>query len=227
VAGKEISELKVVINGAGAAGTAIAKLLLCIGVDKERCQSVREILVCDSKGIISKQRQDIKQNAVKKQLADITNTRNMHGGLTDAVKEADVFIGVSVGNVLTREMVRSMNERPIIFALANPVPEITPESAYDAGAFIVATGRSDYPNQVNNALIFPGIFRGAFDARAKTISKAMQLAAAFALAECSGELKNERILPEVLEEYVAKHVASAVRQACLMNNEKQREEHIV
>ncbi len=217
LANKELSDLKVVVNGAGAAGTAIVNLLLCSGFNKEKCHSVKEILVCDSKGIISKQRQDIRQNAAKNQLANMTNSGNIEGFLTDAVKDADVFVGVSVGNALTQDMVRSMSKDPIVFALANPTPEIEPELAYEAGAFIVATGRSDYPNQVNNALVFPGIFRGALDARAGVITKEMKLAAAFALAESVKEPKKEKIIPGVLEKNVAEYVAAAVSNAYSMN----------
>lgn len=169
--------------------------------------------MCDSKGILSKDRQDIKNNLVKAELAKITNKNNIAGALSDAIKGADIFIGVSVANVLNEQMVKSMNKKPIVFALANPLPEIMPDDAKKWGAFIIATGRSDFPNQVNNVLVFPGIFRGALDAKAKQITDKMKIAAAYALSSCIMEPTTENIIPSVLDKSVAKVVAEAVKKA--------------
>ena len=215
VAGKKLPELKVVISGAGAAGTAIADLLLCVGHDKNVCEPVREIIMCDSKGIISRTREDLENNPVKIRLANITNKNNLDGSLKDAIKGADVFIGVSKGNILTPEMIESMAKKPIVFAMANPEPEIMPDLAKEAGAFIVGTGRSDFPNQVNNVLAFPGVFRGALDVRAKVITNKMKIAAAFALAECVSKPSVENILPSPLDKRVSKKIAKAVKKAYL------------
>lgn len=214
VTGKAIADMRVVINGAGAAGTAIARLLRCIGHDKGLCTPVADLLICDTKGIVCSSRTDL--NDEKKKLLSWTNTNNLSGSLSDALFGADVFIGVSKANLLTRDHILSMAPRPIIFAMANPVPEIMPDVAREAGAAVVGTGRSDFPNQVNNCLAFPGIFRGALDARAKTISDSMKLAAAFALADYlpQSELSADRVLPSVLDRGVASVVAGAVyRQA--------------
>ena len=151
--GKSLQDLKIVISGAGAAGTAIAEILLCIGHDPKICESVKEILVCDSRGIISETRADIAENQTKLKLAKITNRSASTGSLSDAVEGADVFIGVSKGGLVQGEMVKSMNEKPVILAMANPIPEIMPDIAKKAGAFIIGTGRSDFPNQVNNVLV--------------------------------------------------------------------------
>ncbi len=213
LAGKDLRELNVVINGAGAAGTAIAKLLLCIGHDPNVCESVRSVIICDSKGIISRARTDIEDNPTKMELAHITNRENRQGGLEHALEGADVFIGVSRGNILTPKMIGRMNSRPIIFAMANPIPEVMPDVARKAGAFIVGTGRSDFPNQVNNVLAFPGVFRGAIDVRAERITNKMKIAAANALAACVKELSVEHILPSPLDREVARHVAQAVAEA--------------
>ena len=213
LAKKDLNELKVVINGAGAAGTAIAELLLCIGYSKNVCHPVKELLVCDSKGIISRVRQDIMTNEYKKHLVKITNRHNVEGTLEQAIKGADVFVGVSVGNVLTKAMVQSMNDKPIIFAMANPTPEINPKDAEEAGAFIVGTGRSDYLNQVNNALVFPGIFKGALEANAEQITHTMKIAAAYALARSVKDVTRQKILPSLLEKQVVTNVALAVKQA--------------
>ena len=210
LAGKKLSELIIVINGAGAAGTAVAKMLLCIGQDKNICQPVRDIILCDSKGIISKNRPDIAKNIHKKYLTTFTNKNKKQGTLADAFIGADVFIGVSRGNLVTSEMVKTMNDKSIIFAMANPTPEIMPADALAAGAFIVATGRSDFPNQVNNVLAFPGIFRGALDARAKTITSAMKIGAAFALAESIQHPTRDKILPSPLDKSVVQKIASRV-----------------
>ncbi len=212
VAGKDMRSLKVVISGAGAAGTAIAQLLLCVGHDPSVCEPVKEIIVCDSKGIISKKRTDIAQNPWKMRLANITNRHDLQGSLKEALKGADVFIGVSKGNVLKPEWISQMNKKPIVFAMANPDPEIMPDVAKKAGAFIVGTGRSDFPNQVNNVLAFPGVFLGAIQARAKTITNSMKIGAAFALA---GTVKNptvDNILPSPLDKKVAKVIAKRVAQ---------------
>ncbi|MEK6853164.1 MAG: NADP-dependent malic enzyme [Nanoarchaeota archaeon] len=213
VAGKKLSDLRVGINGAGAAGTAIAKMLLCAGHEKNSCTPVKEIIVCDSKGIISKDRLDIKINPAKAELAKLTNRNQVKGTLADAINGADVFIGVSVANILNEKMVKSMNKKSIIFAMANPVPEVMPDDAKKWGAFIVATGRSDFPNQVNNVLAFPGIFRGALDAKAKQITNKMKIAASYALSSYVKEPAVNNIIPSVLDKAVAKAVAEAVKKA--------------
>ncbi len=212
-AGKNLEELRVAISGAGAAGTAIAKLLLCIGMDRKVCTPVKEIVVCDSKGIIHEGRTEL--NEPKKELAKLTNRNMKKGMLSDAVKGMDVFIGVSAPNILTKEMIRAMNEKQIIFAMANPVPEIMPSEARSAGASVIATGRSDYPNQVNNVLGFPGIFRGALDAKAVRINNEMKLAAAYALAEYIKTPTEENIIPDPLDRNVVKAVAEAVKKAAI------------
>jgi malate dehydrogenase (oxaloacetate-decarboxylating) len=209
VLGKKIEELKVVVNGAGAAGISIANLLACFEINPNVCTSVKDIIVCDSKGIIHEGREDL--NNYKKKLATYTNKANLKGGLAEAMKDADVFIGVSKGNIVTKEMVQSMAKDAIVFAMANPTPEIMPDEARAGGAAIVGTGRSDFPNQINNALAFPGIFRGALDAKATKITYEMQLAAARALAS-SIEPSAERILPEVLDKKVVKLIAAAVKK---------------
>ncbi|MGD9677592.1 MAG: NADP-dependent malic enzyme [Vulcanibacillus sp.] len=206
---KEISEIKVVTNGAGASGTAIIKLLLNIGV--------KNVIMCDSKGAIYQGR-PFGMNAYKEEMASITNKESLAGGLIDALKDADVFIGVSVAGALTKEMIKVMNEDPIIFALANPTPEIFPNEAKEAGARIVATGRSDYPNQVNNVLAFPGIFRGALDVRASDINEAMKIAAAYAIAGLVSdeELNENHIIPDPFDPRVASKVAEEVANAAMV-----------
>ncbi len=213
--GKSLFQLKVVVNGAGAAGTAITRLLRCQGYeqDQQECISVKDVIACDSVGIISKERSDL--NEEKMQLLDYTNMNNLSGTLQDALKGADVFIGVSKGNLLTAEDVRTMAKNPIIFALANPIPEIMPEEAKAGGAAVVGTGRSDLPNQINNVLGFPGIFRGALDARATRITAGMKLAAANAIAECLHKPTAEQIIPATLDPVVAHRVAEAVKQVAL------------
>jgi len=213
LAGKDLTELKVVINGAGAAGTAIVELLLCVGYDAKACTPVNEIIICDSKGIISRSRPDLQNSAQKMKLAMLTNREDKTGSLVDAMQGADVFIGVSVGDVVSQEMVRSMAKDPIILAMANPIPEIMPEDAKAAGAFIVGTGRSDFSNQVNNVLAFPGVFRGALDAKANRITSKMKLMAAYALAEYVTSPSPDEILPSVLDKNVAPAVAKAVEEA--------------
>ena len=213
VAEKKLSDVNIVINGAGAAGTAVAKMLLCIGHEKNACTPVKDIIMCDSKGIISKDRDDIKDNLSKVELAKLTNKNNIKGALFDAIKGVDIFIGVSVANVLNEQMISSMNKKPIIFAMANPVPEVMPDDAKKWGAFIIATGRSDFPNQVNNVLAFPGIFRGALDARAKQITNKMKIAASYALSSYIKEPTIENIIPSALDKSVAKVIAEAVKKA--------------
>lgn len=204
VTGREFKELNVVINGAGAAGMAIIHLLREIGV--------KQIVMCDSRGIIYKGRAGLTQ--VKEELAAITNSQNIKGSLEDAVKGADVFIGVSVPGVLTPAMVRTMNDNPIIFAMANPIPEIMPAEAIQAGAKIIATGRSDFSNQINNVLAFPGIFRGLLDARSSRLTNKMYIAAAYAIANQVEEPNEDKIIPSAFDEKVAPAVAEAVRQCC-------------
>ncbi len=197
----ERKDVKVVVNGAGAAGTAVTDLLIKYGV--------KNVIVCDSKGIISKSRGDL--NPSKKQLVGKTNLENKEGGLSDALIGADVFIGVSVKDILKPEMINTMNKQPIIFGLANPIPEIMPDIAKQAGAFIVATGRSDFPNQINNVLAFPGIFRGALDNQVREITDEMLIKAAENLAGYVKELSPENILPSPLDRGVAAVVATAIK----------------
>ncbi len=211
---KPLSELKIVINGAGAAGIAIAKMLKCADdYGSEVCTPVKHLVICDSKGIIHRDRDDL--NEAKLDILRYSNKSNLKGSLHDALKDADVFIGVSVGDLLQEEDIQRMGQDPIIFALANPYPEIMPDKAYAAGAAVVATGRSDLPNQVNNALGFPGIFRGALDAKAKRITARMKLAAAYAIAEFIREPTQGMIIPATLNEEVAWKVAKAVKAAAL------------
>ena len=202
---KDYADLKVVINGSGAAGIAIAYMMLNLGV--------KNILVCDSKGIIY--RGNEKNNWIKAEVAEKTNPDNEQGTLKDAMVGADVFIGVSAPGVLTKDMVKSMNKDAIVFAMANPVPEIYPDEAKEAGARIVGTGRSDFANQINNSLAFPGIFRGALDRRAKTITFDMKVAAAHAIADLveDKDLSEEHIMPDMFDERVPKAVAKAVYHA--------------
>ncbi|MED3907063.1 NADP-dependent malic enzyme [Geobacillus thermodenitrificans] len=208
VVGKRLADCRVVINGAGAAGVAIAKLLLSIGVG--------DLIVCDTKGAIYEGRPH-GMNAMKEELAKQTNQRRVSGMLEEVISGADVFIGVSVAGALTPAMVRSMNRGAIVFALANPVPEIMPDEAKAAGAAVVATGRSDLPNQVNNVLAFPGIFRGALDVRATQINEAMKIAAAEAIAGLiqPEELTEEYVIPNPFDQRVVAAVASAVARAAI------------
>ena len=215
--GTRLSDLRVVINGAGAAGTSIAELLLGHGYPSMAdCEPVQSVIVCDSRGIISPDRPDIQSNPAKLELAKLTNPEGRTGSLADAMVDTDVFVGVSVADCVTPDMVRSMNDRPMVFAMSNPIPEIMPEVAKEAGAFIVGTGRSDFPNQVNNVLIFPGIFRGAIDAQATTITPMMKIAAACALAKTVENPTVDEVLPSVLDKSVAFRVAKAVEQAALV-----------
>ncbi|GFN34463.1 NAD(P)-dependent malic enzyme [Tepidimicrobium xylanilyticum] len=208
VVGKSFDNVKVVINGSGAAGIAIAKLLLEL--------KVSDIILCDSQGILYQGRAK-GMNKYKEEMTRITNKDNIEGSLMDALIGADVFIGVSVANCLTSDMIKSMNKDPVIMALANPVPEVSPDVAKKAGARVVCTGRSDYPNQVNNVLAFPGVFKGAFDVRASEINEEMKIAAAYAIAELIGEeeLNEEYVIPDVFDSRVAERVASAVSQAAI------------
>ncbi|MBK3497380.1 NAD-dependent malic enzyme [Viridibacillus sp. YIM B01967] len=205
---KDKSTVRVVINGAGAAGVAILKILKQIGYE--------HIIICDSTGIIYEGREQ-GMNSVKHDLAKITNSEERKGTLSEALIGADIFIGVSVANLLKEEMIQSMNSDPIIFALANPTPEISYENAMQWGVSVFATGRSDYPNQVNNMLAFPGIFRGALDIRASEINEEMKLAAVFAIASLIDEddLSRGTIIPDALDERVAPIVAKAVIDAAV------------
>ncbi|HMV22767.1 MAG TPA: NADP-dependent malic enzyme [Saprospiraceae bacterium] len=210
---KKLEDLTVVVNGAGAAGVAIAKMLKCIGFSEDECTPVKELIMCDSTGIIHRDRKDL--NKSKLELLTFSNSANRSGSVKDAIVGADVFIGVSVANLLTARDIKKMNKDAIIFALANPVPEIMPEEAYKGGAAVVGTGRSDLPNQVNNVLGFPGVFRGALDAKAKVISPSMKLAAAYAIAKCVKNPSRECVIPPCLDLNVAKEVAKAVKKAAL------------
>lgn len=203
--GKNKKTSKVVVNGAGSAGIAITKLLLAYGFE--------DITMCDIRGIISKQSSEL--NQMQQSMTEVTNPEQKTGSLADAMKGADIFIGVSAPGIVTEDMVRSMRQDAIVFAMANPVPEIMPDKAKAAGARIVGTGRSDFPNQVNNVLVFPGMFRGAFDVRAKEINEEVKLAAANALAElvAAEELNDDFILPKAFDGRVGKAVAAAVAQA--------------
>ncbi len=210
---KSLAELRIVISGAGAAGTAIARLLKCVGISDCTCISVRDIIVCDRQGIIHRGRRDILSIPHKYLLAHETNEENRTGGLSEALVGADAFIGVSGPGLVTQDMVRSMAKHPIIFAMANPVPEILPEEAKAAGAGIIGTGRSDYHNQINNVLVFPGIFRGALDVRATRITDEMKIAAAHAIAAYIPHPTKEYILPSVIDRGVSRAVAAAVAEA--------------
>ncbi len=211
VTNREPHTLKVVINGAGAAGTAIAKLLRCVGHDPNICVPVRDVIVCDSKGAIHQGRTDL--NDEKKALLQFTNHQNVSGSLQDVLEGQDVFIGVSKGNLLSQEDVSSMADEAIVLAMANPIPEIMPDLAKAGGAAVVGTGRSDFPNQVNNLLAFPGIFRGALNARATRITEPMKIAAVHALADHVVSPTAEMILPDPLDRSVAHRVAEAVAGA--------------
>ncbi len=212
VTGKDPAELTVVIVGAGAAGTSIAKLLRCVGQNPDVCIPVKDVLVCDSKGIVSRDRFD-ELNESKRRMLSYSNRHDRTGSMSDALKGADVFIGVAVGGLLNESDIRSMAPDPIVFALSNPDPEILPDEARRGGAAVVCTGRSDFPNQVNNVLAFPGVFRGALDAGARRISEGMKLAAVHALADCVKNPTPDMVIPDPLDRNVAKVVAEAVRRA--------------
>ena len=200
---KEKESCKVVVNGAGSAGVAITKLLLTYGF--------RDVVMCDINGIISKDSPDL--NWMQQKMAEVTNLQNHHGTLADALKGADIFVGVSAPNIVTKEMVASMNPDSILFAMANPVPEIMPDLAREAGARVIGTGRSDFPNQVNNVVAFPGIFKGALEGRASQITEDMKLATAHAIAGLipDEELSETNILPEAFDPRVADAVSAAVK----------------
>ncbi|MGX8794697.1 NAD(P)-dependent malic enzyme [Fusibacter sp. JL298sf-3] len=204
---KTLDTIRVVVNGAGAAGNAIVRMLIDLGV--------QQIICCDSKGILSK---DVSSNNwVKDEIAEMTNSNCLKGGLKEAVSGADVFIGVSAKDVLTQEMIKTMNRDAIVFAMANPDPEILPHLALESGARIVGTGRSDFDNQINNVLAFPGIFRGALDARASDINEAMKIAAVYAIADLvtSDQLKETYVIPSALDKSIGTSVAKAVYDAAV------------
>lgn len=203
--GRKLEDQEVVVSGAGAAGVAVTKLLMSMGL--------RNVILCDSKGAIYEGREGL--NPFKQQMAAISNREMKKGSLADVIKGADVFIGVSAPGIVSEDMVRSMNPDPIIFAMSNPVPEIMPDLAKKAGASVVGTGRSDFPNQINNVLAFPGIFRGALDVRASDINDDMKIAAAYALANLvsDDELSAEYVIPTPFDERVGGAVAQAVAQA--------------
>ncbi len=204
VTGKNLADVKVLISGDGAAGTAITRMLYSLGI--------RDILVCGIDGIISSK---LTLNEAQKKLLEITNQDDMSGSMADGLNGRDVFIGVSAPRILTEAMIKTMADKPIVFAMANPEPEIMPQLAKNAGAAVVGTGRSDFGNQINNVMAFPGIFRGALDAKAEKITEEMKVAAAYALAQFVGEdrLSTDRILPDAFEDGIATAVAKAVADA--------------
>ena len=212
IVGKKVEDCRIVVNGSGAAGIAISKLLLRYGF--------KHLILCDSKGILSSKTQ--KMNWIKEEMLKVTNEDDISGTLADAMVGADIFIGVSAPGVVTQDMVRSMNKDAILFAMANPVPEIMPDLAKEAGARIVGTGRSDFPNQVNNVLVFPGIFRGALEGNAIQITEEMKLAAAEGLAALvkPEELSEDYILPEAFNPIVADAVSKAVRDNIAPDNRR-------
>lgn len=205
IIGKELGECKAVINGSGAAGTAIAKLLMTLGL--------KDVILCDRTGAIYEGRENL--NASKAEIARVTNRAMVKGGLKEAIVGTDIFIGVSAPGVLTEEMIKTMHKDPIVLAMANPTPEIMPDEAKAAGARIVGTGRSDFPNQINNVVAFPGIFRGALDVRASAITENMKIAAAYAIASLvdDNKLEEDYILPYAFDPRIKDTVASAVADA--------------
>ena len=207
VVGKSIDNVKIVVNGLGAAGTAISKMLIAAGA--------KNMVLVDRRGIIDEN--DDLLGEERQGLAKITNPENLTGDLSVAIKGADVFVGVSAPNIVSQNMIRSMNNDAVVFAMANPTPEIMPDLAKEAGARVVGTGRSDFPNQINNVLVFPGIFRGALDCGAKAITEEMKLAAAYALANHipENELNEENIIPSALDRSVAFEIAEAVKKAAI------------
>jgi malate dehydrogenase (oxaloacetate-decarboxylating) len=215
LANKKVEDIRVAVNGAGSAGVAIVKLLLRMGV--------KDVRLCDTKGIIYEGR-PVGMNPFKDEMAKLTNREQKQGTLADALVGADVFVGVSAAGAVTQEMVRSMHRDPIIFAMANPDPEIMPDKAKEAGALVVGTGRSDFPNQVNNVLAFPGIFRGALDVHAKEINEEMKLAAVYAIAGliADDELNANYVIPDPFDPRVAAQVASAVAYAAMETGVAQR-----
>ncbi len=212
VVDKKLDNIKVVVNGAGSAGTAITKMLINLGI--------QDILVCDREGILYENKEGL--NWAMTDLAKITNGEKVTGTLVDAVKGRDVFIGVSAPNILTEEMIKTMNNKPIVFAMANPEPEIMPDIAKKVGVAVMGTGRSDFPNQINNVLAFPGIFRGALDVRATAITEEMKVAAAYALAGIvtQEQLTADYILPSAFEKGIAEKIAEAVKK-CWMSSIRQ------
>nr|WP_312579663.1 malic enzyme-like NAD(P)-binding protein [Sedimentibacter sp.] len=206
---KSMGDIKVVLNGPGAAGTAIIKMMISLGVNN--------IIACDSKGIVAEGRKE-QLSPYKIELAQITNKEKLQGSLKDAMVGADVFIGTSAPNSVTEEMIKSMNKDSIVFAMANPIPEIMPDLAKNAGAKVIGTGRSDFPNQINNVLAFPGIFRGALDARAKKITEEMKKAASYAIAGLVSdeELSENYIIPGPFDNRVVEAVSKAVQEAALL-----------
>lgn len=212
--GKEFDGIRVAVSGAGAAGIAVTKFLLAFGV--------LDVVLCDSRGVIHQGRTDL--NVPKQEIARLTNPRRVTGTLADALQGADVFIGLSVAGIVSQEMVRSMARDAIVFAMANPVPEIMPDLAKAAGARVVATGRSDFPNQVNNVLGFPGIFRGALDVRSSDINEEMKKAAAQAIASLVEDVSEERIIPSPLDRRVVPRVAEAVARAAIETGVARRPE---
>lgn len=209
VVGKELTNIRVVISGAGAAGIASAKLLMSAGT--------KDIVLTDSRGIVPRNCPDT--NPYKSEIAKKVNPRALTGTLADALADADVFIGVSVGGIVSEDMVKSMAKDPIIFAMANPDPEIDPKSAHAAGAAIVGTGRSDHPNQINNVLAFPGLFRGVLDTGVRDITREMMIAAADAIAACIESPTAEKIIPSPLDKDVAKRVAQAIKNTISHQNQ--------
>jgi len=205
---KKKEDLRVVVNGAGAAGIAVAKLLLNYGI--------KDIIICDSKGIIYKGRDNV--NWAKLEVVELASEHDLTGSVYDALVGSDVFIGVSKGNLLNEEHIKLMNKDSMIFAMANPIPEIMPDIAKSAGAKIVATGRSDFPNQLNNVLAFPGIFKGVFESGAKEITEDMKLASAIALANCVENVTEDMIIPNPFDENVVKVVSNAVIE-CVLDNQ--------
>lgn len=204
--GKDLKNISVVVNGSGAAGNAVVKMLINLGI--------KDIVICDRKGIISTNRlSELTEDKIE--LLEITNKNNVSGSLADAVKGRDLFIGVSGPGTLTESMIKSMSEDPVIFAMSNPEPEIMPELAFNAGAKVVGTGRSDFPNQINNVLVFPGIFKGALESRAKDITEDMKVAAAYALAELvkSDELRPDYVIPDAFHKGVSDAIANAVAKS--------------
>lgn len=203
VVGKKKEDCKVVVNGAGSAGVAITRLLLRYGF--------KNVIMCDKSGILSKATADL--NWMQKKMVEVTNLEGATGTLADAMKGADIFVGVSAPGIVSKEMVQSMNKDAIMFAMANPVPEIMPDIAKEAGARVIGTGRSDFPNQVNNVLVFPGIFRGALEGGAKQITEEMKLAAANAIADlvAPDQLNDQNILPEAFDPRIADVVSQAVK----------------
>jgi malate dehydrogenase (oxaloacetate-decarboxylating) len=205
IVGKEFKDLKIVVNGAGAAGGSIIKMLISLGAE--------DILLCDSKGIVYEGNK--RNNWYKEELAKMTNKDNKQGTLKEAMEGTDVFIGVSAGDVVDEEMIKSMNNDSIVLAMANPIPEIMPEKALNAGCRVYGSGRSDFANQINNVLAFPGIFRGALDVRATDINEEMKLVAAYAIANIIKEedLEEDYVIPDALDKRIAKEVAKAVSKA--------------